>query len=441
MRARNLISSILVILMLVLALVNSRQVKMHVGSEEFKPESSKNTFSIHALGRGKQGYSVQNWLAYVITTVMGYIQLIPGVENLTFRNLEYYPLMTLKICSVLYLMGVILVIAIERLVVWKFLNLKDRTIFYKNLRRRTFFAYFLFVFFSDEEAFMSVADFFIFFAHFGIYSTIAGFREVFDHYSRIVMSTQVNHESVSQGTQKIEKILKYYKILKYILITFLISSLAIFSDVGKLRLYTLFSPGLVTLIDIYLAHENLYYKHKTSNSINESIITFSMNYCFGLNTLSMMIQVANWVKDFLLLFFYNGFHYSFSFIHMYYIISNLTFFINWVKEFEKFLIFHRNKLLITKKFKLKVYDDKTSGGEKEECGICLNYLDKARILPCGHQFHLVCLLQLIKSGYKKCPVWRAPFEEDDQVQVQVQGEGQGAFQNLNDMDFYGLEYD
>ena len=47
--------------------------------------------------------------------------------------------------------------------------------------------------------------------------------------------------------------------------------------------------------------------------------------------------------------------------------------------------------------------------EAEECAICKENLLKARKLPCGHAFHWFCIVQLIESGSKNCPICRAEF--------------------------------
>lgn len=62
-----------------------------------------------------------------------------------------------------------------------------------------------------------------------------------------------------------------------------------------------------------------------------------------------------------------------------------------------------------------------------KCSICLGRLRPGRIhtlagipqlkthpcykLPCGHKFHLVCVRQIAKAYYPRCPLCRAPFAQ------------------------------
>ncbi|CAI2370015.1 unnamed protein product [Moneuplotes crassus] len=431
---------ILVILVLTSLLVSCKPVMKHISNDDLKGDTVKSTYSIHALSRSKQGYGFHNIFIWVASYIQSALQMIPRIENLSLGNLEYYPFMSLKICCILFFVMAAVVIITERIVIYHFLKLKDRSLFYKSFKRNTLFTYFLLVFLADEGGFMCVPDLFIFFSHFGFYSTISAFREVFDLYTKKLLTIQANANNIPEHSRKIQKILEYYRTLKYVLISALGLSFIIFSEVGKLRLYNLYSPGIIALLEISLSHQKLYYKHKTSTSINEGIITFFTNYCFALNSLLMVIKVINCVKDTLLCLYQDAVPSPFSLVHMYYIMRNLKFFFSWINECEKFVVFHKNKILITNKFKLKIYDEKSGENMKEECGICLNYLDKARILPCNHQFHLICLLQLIKNGYKKCPVCRHLFAEEQRAEEENDND-EGALQNLNQMNFYGLEND
>ena len=47
--------------------------------------------------------------------------------------------------------------------------------------------------------------------------------------------------------------------------------------------------------------------------------------------------------------------------------------------------------------------------ENEECAICKEGMSQARRLPCGHSFHWFCIVQLIESGSKNCPICRSEF--------------------------------
>mmetsp|Transcript_1077 Transcript_1077/g.951 ORF Transcript_1077/g.951 Transcript_1077/m.951 type:complete len:95 (+) Transcript_1077:23-307(+) len=92
-------------------------------------------------------------------------------------------------------------------------------------------------------------------------------------------------------------------------------------------------------------------------SINEKVISSTLNYCFFLNTLSMVIQMVNYF----LIFSNTGISITFSFIHMFYMMRNFKFLFSWIKECEKFIIFHKHRRLITHKFKLVKFGEDQKG--------------------------------------------------------------------------------
>lgn len=53
--------------------------------------------------------------------------------------------------------------------------------------------------------------------------------------------------------------------------------------------------------------------------------------------------------------------------------------------------------------------------EYEECAICKEHMVQARKLPCGHCFHQFCIMQLIESGSKTCPICRNEFHNPSRV--------------------------
>lgn len=56
--------------------------------------------------------------------------------------------------------------------------------------------------------------------------------------------------------------------------------------------------------------------------------------------------------------------------------------------------------------------------EIEDCPICKEAMTTARKLPCGHCFHWFCIIQLIESGSKQCPICRAEFSKRNRSQNQ-----------------------
>jgi hypothetical protein len=138
----------------------------------------------------------------------------------------------------------------------------------------------------------------------------------------------MSYDLIPEARVKIKKIRVYYRTLKYVQIGFLSISLYLFSEVDKMRLLCLYTPGIKELIECFLSYENIYYKYKTTMSINEKVITWTLNYCFFLNTISMVIQLCNYF----LIFSKTGISITFSFIHMYYMMRNFKFLFTWTKE-------------------------------------------------------------------------------------------------------------
>lgn len=358
----------------------------------------------------------------------------------TYTKLETYSIMSFKFCLHILAWQWLLIFAVERIVVGYWLKLKNQGVFYQHFKANIGLTYFLMLYFSDKNSFRCISDFFVYIYHFVFYASMASFKAVLDHYCNNVLDSQISYDLIPEAQQKIKKIKGYYQALKYSQIVFSVASLYLFSEVEISRLYSLYAPGMIVLIECFLSYENLYYKYKTAMSINEKVIAKTLNYCFALNTISMIIQVGNYF----LIFSKTGLSIVFSFVHMYYMVRNFKFLFVWIKEFEKFRVFHKYRLLIVSKFPLKEYDT-----DKEECPICLNYLRKARELPCKHKFHLICLLQLIKNGDKKCPVCRRAFEEapqDEQDHIIYPPRPRAQFhqpvrRQLNQINFYGLEDD
>lgn len=360
---------------------------------------------------------------------------------LSYRRFETYPVMALQFCMHLFIWFVWIIFFVERVLVKYMLQWKDQGIFYRSLKSNLLLTYAILIYLSDEAACQCIPDFFVYIFHFTFYTTMASFKCVLDKYCMHVLESQISYDLIPEAQAKIRKIRVYYRVLKYVQIAAIMASFYLFSEVDKLRLYCLYTPGIKVIIDWFLSYENLYYKYKTTMSINEKVITWSLNYCFALNTLAMFLQMGNYF----LIFFKTGISITFSFIHMYYMMRNFRFLFGWIKECEKFFVFHKYKRLITNKFKLKVFSN-----TKEECAICLNTLEKARELSCGHHFHLIWLLQLIKNGDKKWPVCRHPFEEQEPQPENVNEREQEdrpllpamrLRRNINRINFYGLEED
>ena len=50
------------------------------------------------------------------------------------------------------------------------------------------------------------------------------------------------------------------------------------------------------------------------------------------------------------------------------------------------------------------------GESDKECMICTDTMENGRKLPCGHFFHLICLLKWMDKGTKKCPLCRKELD-------------------------------
>jgi hypothetical protein len=243
--------------------------------------------------------------------------------------------MALKFFTHIFIWIVCWVFLIERILIGYVLKCKDQNIFYKNFQASMLGAYMLLIYFTDEEACQWVPDIFLYIYHFTFYTTMEAFKWVLDNYCRHVLESQLSYDLIPEARIKIKKMGVYYRILKYIQIAFLVISFYLFIEVDKMRLLCLYTPGIKVLIDWFLSYENIYYKYKTTMSINEHVITWTLNYWFFLNTISMVIQLSNYF----LIFSKTGISITFSFIHIYYMMKNFKFLFKWTKEWEKFWVF------------------------------------------------------------------------------------------------------
>jgi hypothetical protein len=78
---------------------------------------------------------------------------------------------------------------------------------------------------------------------------------------------------------------------------------------------------------------------------------------------------------------------------------------NFYKEIEKFVKFRRFLKNIDANYPLIKFEE----NQHEDCAICKENMTQARKLPCNHAFHWFCIVQLIESGSKKCPICREEF--------------------------------
>mmetsp|Transcript_1078 Transcript_1078/g.952 ORF Transcript_1078/g.952 Transcript_1078/m.952 type:complete len:191 (+) Transcript_1078:3-575(+) len=185
----------------------------------------------------------------ISSATISVLNLFIATEKLSLKQLENYPIMALKTSIFFYSWFIFAIVIMERILIGHILKFKDQSIFYKNFRSNMLFTYLLLIYFSDEDAFTCVPDFFIYIAHFTFYAGMATFKTVLDTYCKNILASQVSYDSIPEAHAKIEKMKYYYNILKYIQLAFVLSSIIIFSEVDKLRLYCLYAPGINVLID------------------------------------------------------------------------------------------------------------------------------------------------------------------------------------------------
>lgn len=71
---------------------------------------------------------------------------------------------------------------------------------------------------------------------------------------------------------------------------------------------------------------------------------------------------------------------------------------------------------VSKNFQIRKYYNRLDKAlkkvkvEDEECVICTEKITEARILPCKHIFHLLCITQWMEKGNKTCPICRAEIK-------------------------------
>lgn len=264
-------------------------------------------------------------------------------------------------------------------------------VFYRSIRSNLLLMYSLLVYFSDREAIKWLFDIFIYALHFTLFTAFGWFKAVLDNHSKYLLENQVSYDQMAETKEKVKRIKVYFKILHSTQIVFLVVSMYFFSDVDFSRFYCLYAPGLRTLIKWLISYEEKFASYKDSPSVNEKAFTNSLNYWFALKTAAFVLLLGTYW----LIFSKTGLTITFSIVHLFYMKNNFKFVIVWYKEYEKFVTFHKYKRIITNRFPLKEFEN-----QKEEWPICLTSLTKARELFCGHCFHLICLLQLVRNGDK-----------------------------------------
>jgi autocrine motility factor receptor len=85
--------------------------------------------------------------------------------------------------------------------------------------------------------------------------------------------------------------------------------------------------------------------------------------------------------------------------HLYKLVTDIS------KEINKLRQFKMQLADIDSSYPIVEY----ANDSQEECAICKESMVKARKLPCAHAFHWFCIVQLIESGSKNCPICRAEF--------------------------------
>lgn len=299
----------------------------------------------------------------------------------------------IKIFASIYGLLLLLIYLWERILTIKILKASERSklVFYRSIRSNLLLAYFLLVYFSDREAVKWLFDIFIYTMHFTLFTTFGWIKAVLDNHCKYEIENQVSYDQLAEYKKKMNKIKVYFKALHSVQIIFLVISVYFFSEVEFTRLYCLYIPGFRTLFKWLISYEEKFARYKDASIANEKLFTNSFNYWFGLKTASFLLLSG----AYLIIFTKTGFSIVFSLAHLFYMNYNFKFVIVWAKELERFKIFHKYRRIITKNFPLKEFEN-----QKEEWPIWLTYLVKARKLSCGHCFHLICLLQLVKNGDK-----------------------------------------
>lgn len=81
-----------------------------------------------------------------------------------------------------------------------------------------------------------------------------------------------------------------------------------------------------------------------------------------------------------------------------------------IDKLRKFRNFLRN---INNDYPLVVFNNlEGQEHDREDCAICKEVMTQARRLPCNHCFHWFCIIQLIESGSKNCPICRSEFNNN-----------------------------
>ena len=77
-----------------------------------------------------------------------------------------------------------------------------------------------------------------------------------------------------------------------------------------------------------------------------------------------------------------------------------------------------------------------------ECSVCLDVIEKngdSAKTPCGHRFHLTCLMQSVRAGTLTCPLCRGDIiksEEEPKEEEEEEEETNDGDQNLRELPPY-----
>ena len=261
--------------------------------------------------------------------------------------------------------------------------------------------YFLIIFFTQKTVLKNNLDILFFFFFLCQYSTIKYYYVKVTHDFMVTVNSQtVINSEINTRTYK-----KFKNGIFLIFIVNALYTIFIYIIIKEFTLFDIFSfigigiYNTLKIIEIFI-NNKIYFSYLKHNiNIKEKKLFRNLKVKFYLQMIS-----SNYVLGTLSFFFVksNMFYYHLKLLLLGMMIFQLLCIIYLFKNYQN-----------TKKYYFSIEKGfPLVNKKKEECIICTEKLENARVLKCNHYFHLVCLTQWIEAGNYNCPLCRKEIEVD-----------------------------
>eukprot|EP00347_Sterkiella_histriomuscorum_P023911 403332960 len=282
---------------------------------------------------------------------------------------------------------------------------------------------------------------------FAIFYTAYGFSHssatLIQDYIRKVIDTQVSFSSAlvlrkdENFQRRIKKVENYYKYLLVNEITINCLVLWLFTYANPCLLMLLMQPGVKNIVSISHNFYNFRFQMNQALSYQSSDdqIVIKMTLTFFSN---ITLKFLDLMQHCLVIFFAGVSFGYFPMIQVYILTQGFKQFTQFTSEIDKYRKFRQFLRDLQRDYPLVYFghqprehnegeqnnNQHSQYREVEDCAICKEAMRTARKLPCNHCFHWFCIIQLIESGSKNCPICRAEFNNVNRQQANANQNGQ-----------------